>query len=210
MEQLQQLLKNYNRKNQLDFSGMEWPLQYCSDVFPSYWKIIFSIVKQIPKDSRVLEIGSGLGFVTSILLYRGFSNVVGYERDKGLAEKANRRLHELFDSENVIMPENYSNQKGMYDVVILANCVYPDGIKSKIQYIDLIKEYFKNSGEPQYFIIEVIDSSFTKQDMEFPEYIRLSSDDIESMFPTSKINSWTTYKYPINKKSKTLYCIETI
>lgn len=108
------------------------------------------------------------------------------------------------------MPENYSNQKGMYDVVILANCVYPDGIKSKIQYIDQIKEYFKNSGEPRYFIIEVIDSSFTKQDMDFPEYIRLSSDDIESMFPTSKIKSWTTYKYPINKKSKRLYCIETI
>ena len=47
-----------------------------------------------------------------------------------------------------------------------------------------------------------------RDNAQFPKHIRLSKEDVESMFPGYKISSWETYKYPINKKSKTLYLIE--
>lgn len=56
--------------------------------------------------------------------------------------------------------------------------------------------------------MEVIDSSYIEKNSEFPEYIRLSRQDVEGLFRNCKISSWETYKYPKNSKSKTLYLIE--
>lgn len=71
-----------------------------------------------------------------------------------------------------------------------------------------MKDYYKHAGNPQYFIMEVIDNSYTIEDEVFPKYLRLSHIDVEEMFPNCQIQSWQTYKYPQNKKSKTLYLIE--
>ena len=57
----------------------------------------------------------------------------------------------------------------------------------------ILKDYYKHAGNPQYFIMEVIDNSYTIED---------------EVFPNCQIQSWQTYKYPQNKKSKTLYLIE--
>lgn len=56
--------------------------------------------------------------------------------------------------------------------------------------------------------MEVIDNSYTIEDEVFPKNLRLSHMDVEEMFPNCQIQSWQTYKYPQNKKSKTLYLIE--
>ena len=79
--------------------------------------------------------------------------------------------------------------------------------QTKQEYIDLMRKYYVSAGRPKYYLMEVIDSSYIKVDDEFPEHIRLSSSDIAKLFPDSDINSWQTYKYPVNKKSKTLYLI---
>ncbi len=52
--------------------------------------------------------------------------------------------------------------------------------------------YYASAGYPEYFIMEVIDSSYTQYDKEFPNHIRLSYEDVEEMFPNFRIQSWAT------------------
>ena len=93
-------------------------------------------------------------------------------------------------------------------MLVLVNCVYDELADSKVGYKKILKDYYKHAGNPQYFIMEVIDNSYTIEDEVFPKYLRLSHMDVEEMFPNCQIQSWQTYKYPQNKKSKTLYLIE--
>lgn len=44
--------------------------------------------------------------------------------------------------------------------------------------------------------------------MSFLNIYACSRVDVEEMFPIAKIQSWPTYVYPQNLKSKTLYLIE--
>lgn len=210
MEQLQNLLKEYNQIHTDDFIGYSWAYQYVGDLFPKYWRIIYSIVLKLPRSLRVLEIGSGFGAVTSIFAYLGYVNIKGYERDVRLAKIGNTHLAELFCIENIISDINFCNQKEICDILVLVNCSFVDNCADKEEYKKQIVNYYEVTGSPRYFILEVIDSSFKEQSVEFPEYIRLNKYDICSMFPTSKILSWVTYEFPVNKKSKTLYLIETI
>lgn len=94
------------------------------------------------------------------------------------------------------------------DILILVNCAYAYHTNDKSEYLDSLRSFYKSAGNPQYFILEVIDDSYTIDDDEFPLHIRLNSDDIRNSYPECSIKSWITYKYPENKKSKTLYLIE--
>ena len=71
-----------------------------------------------------------------------------------------------------------------------------------------LSAYYTLASEPEYYILEVIDSEYTQPNECFPEQIRLSENDIRTMFPNKNIKSWKTYEYPKNKKSKTLYLIQ--
>ena len=96
------------------------------------------------------------------------------------------------------------------DLLILVNCAYKDYANTKQEYIKLLKQYYEYAGSPRYFLMEVIDSSYTISDEEFPEYIRLNRNDVNDMFPSADIKEWQTYSYPENLKSKTLYLISKI
>ena len=164
---------------------------------------------KIDRKLKVFEIGCGQGDVTTIFCYLGFHSVCSFEKVPQLAENAKRRIENLFDRKDIIIQEEYPNPKyGLCDVLVLVNCAYKDLADSKQSYKELMMNYYSSAGEPKYFIMEAIDSSYTKEDDEFPEYIRLSRVDVEEMFPIAKIQSWPTYVYPQNLKSKTLYLIE--
>lgn len=115
----------------------------------------------------------------------------------------------MFDRNDVVQNENYPNNKQYaVDILILVNCAYADMARTKQEYQDLMREYYVCAGCPRYFLMEVIDSSYTQKDEKFPDHIRLSRNDVKELFPNCKISSWETYKYPTNRKSKTLYLIE--
>ena len=186
-----------------------WSKQYCEEEFPKYWKIVYSILQLLDKNSRVLEIGCGLGDITAILCYLGFKYITSLEKDEQISRAAQRRIVDMFGMNGVVRNENYpSNKQYTADILILVNCVYVDQLKTKREYMDLIQKYYVCSGSPSHFLMEVIDSSYAEKNSEFPEYIRLSRQDVEGLFRNCKIRSWETYKYPHNSKSKTLYLIE--
>ena len=210
MEQLQEMLRQYNTIHIDDVSGGGWNKMYLQRNFPDYWKRVFIIANMLPRSLRVLEIGSGFGFVTSIFAYLGFNTIVGFERDSQIANSASDRLKSLFNREGIIRSELFENQFCPSDLLVLVNCVYSDGLKSKEEYLRQILSYYEQAGSPHYFILEVIDESYKEANDVFPPIVRLGKDNIVNLFPNSKIQSWSTYVYPKNHISKTLYYIETL
>ena len=98
MEQLQELLRQYNNTHIDEYvRGGGWNKMYQQRIFPEYWKRVFIIANSLPRSLRVLEIGSGFGFVTSIFAYLGFKTIVGFERDTQIANSASARLKFLFN-----------------------------------------------------------------------------------------------------------------
>ena len=210
MEQLQEMLRQYNTIHIDDVSGGGWNKMYLQRNFPDYWKRVFIIANMLPRSLRILEIGSGFGFVTSIFAYLGFNTIVGFERDSQIANSASDRLKSLFNREGIIRSELFENQFCPSDLLVLVNCVYSDGLKSKEEYLRQILSYYEQAGSPHYFILEVIDESYKEANDVFPPIVRLGKNDIVNLFPNSKIQSWPTYVYPKNHISKTLYYIETL
>lgn len=210
MEQLQEMLRQYNTIHIDDVSGGGWNKMYLQRNFPDYWKRVFIIANMLPRSLRVLEIGSGFGFVTSIFAYLGFNTIVGFERDSHIANSASARLKSLFNREGIIRSELFENQFCPSDLLVLVNCVYSDGLKSKEEYLRQILSYYEQAGSPHYFILEVIDESYKEANDVFPPIVRLGKDNIVNLFPNSKIQLWPTYVYPKNHISKTLYYIETL
>ena len=210
MEQLQEMLRQYNTIHIDDVSGGGWNKMYLQRNFPDYWKRVFIIANMLPRSLRVLEIGSGFGFVTSIFAYLGFNTIVGFERDSHIANSASARLKSLFNREGIIRSELFENQFCPSDLLVLVNCVYSDGLKSKEEYLRQILSYYEQAGSPHYFILEVIDECYKEANDVFPPIVRLGKDNIVNLFPNSKIQSWPTYVYPKNHISKTLYYIETL
>ncbi len=209
MERLQALLRQYNLSHKEDLELAPWSKQYCEEEFPKYWEIVYSILQLFDKNSKVLEIGCGLGDITAILCYLGFKQVTSIEKDKLIFLAAQRRIADMFNMNGIVRNEIYpSGKQYAADILILVNCVYAEQVKTKQDYFDLIKKYYECAGSPNHFLMEVIDSSYTEKNCEFPEYVRLSLSDVEEIFHNCKIRSWETYKYPTNSKSKTLYLIE--
>ena len=211
MERLQSLLKTYNQSHPEDNLLAPWNQQYCQDVFPKYWETTYAILESLEKNCRVIEIGCGLGAITSILCYLGYRDITSFEKDPILADKAIQRIKDFFNRDNIIITSEYPNGKAYScDILILVNCSYGYQTRNKSEYLDSLCSFYRSAGNPRYFILEVIDDSYTKDDNEFPLHIRLNSTDIRDSFPKCAIKSWITYKYPENKKSKTLYLIERL
>ena len=209
MKKIQELLRYYNCSHMNEISCAPWEKMYCEKEFPKYWTIVFDILNSLNRDSRIIEIGCGLGNVTAIPCYLGFKHIYAFEKEKELARFAQKRIKELFGLNGVIKNQKFPNGKTyVADVLILVNCVYACTPGDKLLYLKDLKTCYEFASNPFYFILEVIDATYTVEDEEFPFYLRLKLSDIEEIFPGSKISSWKTYEYPENKRSKTLYLIE--
>lgn len=209
MERLQSMLRQYNLSHAEILVYAPWSEQYCEAKFPAYWEIVFSILKTLNKKYKVVEIGCGFGDITAIMCYLGFEQVTAFEKDVRISCAAQRKIYDLFGRKDIVLNDVYpSTRQNVADVLILVNCAYADLAKTRQEYLDLMRHYYVCAGSPKYFLMEVIDSSYTNNDDEFPEHIRLSLNDVSNIFPNHEITSWETYKFPINRKSKTLYLIE--
>lgn len=211
MEKLHTMLRDYNLSHIQEQHFVPWAKQFTKHIFPKYWKVVYDILSQFDNSLKVIEIGCGLGDITAILCYLGFSDIISFEKDSKIATLAQEKMRDLFNRKNIIRNDNFPSTEMMQsDLLILVNCAYKDYAQSKQEYKDLMLDYYESAGCPKYFIMEVIDSSYTIPDEEFPLHIRLSRDDVKSIFPNSRIQEWKTYVYPVNSKSKTLYLITKI
>jgi protein-L-isoaspartate(D-aspartate) O-methyltransferase len=208
MEELQSLLRTYRLSHTEDLKLAPWSSQYCEQTFPKYWGIVYSILRDLNKDLRIIEIGCGLGDITAILVYLDFKSITSFEKEKDIALAAQRTIMDLFRKDGIVVNLEYPDGNTFdCDILIMVNCAYGTLASSKEEYLHLLKYYYECAGKPKYFIMEVIDSSYDIEDKEFPSYIRLDKSDVADLFPNHLIKEWETYKYPVNRRSKTLYLI---
>lgn len=211
MEKLKSLLIGYNLCHKEDCCDAPWNNQFCDEPFPLYWTLVYEILDKLNRECRVIEIGCGLGAITSILCYQGYKNILSFERNRVLADKASSRMIELFKRDDIVQPSEFpSENKYKCDILISVNCVYAENTETKKEYMHFLYNLYVSAGMPRVFILEVIDDSYSIQDSDFPQHIRLNLNDIRFMFPSQKLTFWSTYIYPTNKKSKTLYLIERV
>lgn len=208
MEELQSLLRTYRLSHPDDLKLAPWSSQYCVQTFPIYWNTVYSILHDLSKDLRIVEIGCGLGDITAILVYLGFTSIISFEKEMSIALAAQRTLWDLFHIDGIVSNAEYPEGKHLdCDILIMVNCAYGTRVLSKEEYLQLLMSYYDCAGKPKYFIMEVIDDSYDVEDEEFPSYIRLGKPDVKDLFPNHKIETWETYKYPVNRRNKTLYLI---
>ena len=204
MEEFYTLLREYNLR--LDDSNLpQWTKIFTEKEPPIYWVRLAEILCQYPKSYSIFEIGSGLGDVLVLLHLLGFKKVSGIERVEKLATIGNQKLLDLFNSKNIIIGDYPIKVKNI-DVLVQVNCVYFEGLSSKKEYLSQIRRFYDNAN-PQYYLLEVIDVSFTQNLNVFPDFVRISEQDIHETFNELKLRSFLTYQYPKNTSTKRLYVI---
>ncbi len=204
MAEFYSLLREYNLG--LDYSSLpQWANIFTEIEPPIYWFRLAEILSQYSKSYSVFEIGSGLGDVLVLLHFLGFDKVSGIERTENLATIGNEKLFSLFNSEGIIIGE-YPIKVENIDVLVQVNCVYFEGLSTKKEYLSQIRRFYDNAN-PQYYLLEVIDDSFTQYSNVFPDLVRISEKDIYETFEELNIISYLTYQYPKNTSTKRLYVI---
>ena len=210
MERLHDMLTTYNANIPTDMRT-SWSKQFLQPTFPSYWEITYKVLQFIDREKRIIEIGAGQGDVTAIACYLGFNFISAYERNIETANIAEAKISDLFHRISIIEKQDFAKvdlKDECADILIMVNCAYADGCTTKEEYLSRLVSFYNKAGKPKLVILEVIDASYTCEDLDFPVCIRLNPQDVESMFPMSKISSYLTYKYPKNKRTKRLYVIE--
>ena len=208
MEEFYKMLKEYNQNLHKKYNLDKWHKIYTEDKPPLYFSIIYEILKNTNnKNKFIIEIGSGFGDIIALLIYLGFNNIIGFERNKFLAELSDRKIKDLFGfSDNYILNSSYPMKlENKPDIYIQVNNVYVDNIQNKEDYIKRTLDWINYNGKPKTCLIEFIDGDHKTNSKVFPDYVRLSKDDIKEMFNEYSIKYFQTYKYPINTSSKILY-----
>ena len=209
MEHLQDMLIRYNTSYLKD-KMPQWANQYLHIPFPPYWERVYHILSKEDKSKSILEIGCGLGDITSIGCYLKFEKIIAYERDSKLARLATKKIPNLFGKSDIIKNESFPSGITKADILIQVNCVYADNSKCMDEYKQMLLNNYIAAGTPSIYILEVIDKSYTAVNEDFPPHVRLSEEDIAMMFPETIITSYLTYEYPTNNKTKRLYIIKRI
>ena len=205
MAEFYPLLKQYNSDNANE-ALPEWTKIYSETTPPVYWNVLKNILNNQSKESSVFEIGSGAGDILALILSLGFKNVAGIEQDLFLTDVANKKLEYFFNRKETVVHGKYPLKISKPNILIQVNCVYFENVFSKEDYLMQLKSFYQNAN-PDYFLLEVIDSSFIAESKAFPNFVRLSEKNIQDTFTDKTIDSFKTYEYPINTSSKRLYLI---
>lgn len=209
MEELLSLLRTYYQDHPDNLILSPWSLGYSNGDLPPHWRITYELLSKISRDSRIIEVGCGIGDITVIPCYLGFSSIVSYENNSELANAATLKVRNLFNRTDVVKVGSFpENNVSSCDVLLVVNCVYTDNVKSHLDYLNSLRVLYVRAGFPSKYILEVIDSSYSVPDLEFPEYIRVSEVEIRDLFPSCKISSFVSYQYPRNRRTKIIYLIE--
>jgi SAM-dependent methyltransferase len=207
MGEFYELLKEYNNRTRDVENRANWHEIYCNSPIPIYLNILLQRLSKLDKNLSIIEVGSGYGDVVAMLLYMGFKNIIGIDRDKTACALANKKLQSLFKTKKeYIMCDEYPVKlDAAPDIYIQINNVYVDSLSTKEEYLKRNKEWIQYNGIPRYSYIEFIDESFKQYSKHFPSFIRLSKKDIEQLFHDNEVNSFKTYEFPVNTSSKCLY-----
>lgn len=209
MEKFYKLLSNYNQLNNFRYNLPSWALKYTGTTIPFHLFMLNGILDVLPKSLSCLEVGCGGGDILALLAYKGFNTINGYEMDYQLCSIAQEKLSVLFHRRNVVIPQKFSCENYLTaDILIQINCVYSEDCKTKDEYLNKIKNFYKYAGYPSIYVYEAIDAKYMTSDVIFPQITWLYPTDIQKIFPNCKITSFIS-RYQLHKSVfKRIYIIK--
>lgn len=118
------------------------PIKYLAKQEETYWGIqraLKSLIKQ--EDSHILEIGSGLGYLTFALNKSGYK-VTGLDISQKAVSKAKEIFGDLYLCENVI---NHSKKfEGNYSIIILTEVI--EHVADPVSFLSSLKRLLNDEG----------------------------------------------------------------
>jgi SAM-dependent methyltransferase len=150
--------------------SMDSPIDYLANAEPAYWSLVHSLkhILKIPKDAHILEIGSGLGYMTYSLRRDGYMNAYGLDISQKAIEEANRQFGDYYMCSDA---RTYSkNSDSKYDFVYLIEVI--EHIENPVDLINDILPLLNKGG-----------------------HIMMTTPD-KSIYPDSAV--WATEKPPIH------------
>ncbi|MHB9141573.1 MAG: class I SAM-dependent methyltransferase [Paludibacter sp.] len=119
------------------------PIKYLANLEPSYWGPIFALQKvlKIDKKSRILEVGSGLGYFTYALNKAGYQ-IQGLDVSQAAVNDANEKFGNLYICDDIF--QFALKNSDCYDVVIMTEVV--EHLNDPKSFIISTKQLLKKDG----------------------------------------------------------------
>ena len=120
------------------------PLKYLANKEEAYWGIeqVLNKMLHIDKNAKILEIGSGLGYLTYSLIKDGFVNTKGIDISQEAVDNANTRYGNFYIQADILeYSKSHSNE---FDVIILTEVI--EHIEEPLKFLNSLKNLIKNTG----------------------------------------------------------------
>jgi 2-polyprenyl-3-methyl-5-hydroxy-6-metoxy-1,4-benzoquinol methylase len=120
------------------------PLDYLADSEEAYWAIKNTVKNLVnnKKDTKILELGSGLGYLTYALRQNGYI-ANGLDISQEAVDKANAYFGDYYISADLF--DYAKSHAETYDIVILTEVI--EHIETPIDFIEAIKKVLKPNGK---------------------------------------------------------------
>lgn len=128
-----------------EIKQQESPLKYLEDAEPIYWSISKAVKETLKdnKDANILEIGSGLGYLTYSFREEGFKNAYGMEIAKEAVERATEKFGPFYLNEDLF--EYAKENKNTYDVIYMSEVI--EHIEKPLKFIETALSLLKKNGK---------------------------------------------------------------
>jgi len=165
-------------------------------------------------DSRIVEVGCGVGDILIRLAEIGFCNLLGIERDPGVHSVATERAKALGFGYIELRRGNYPIRLEIRSNVLLQiNCMYFDDLTNRDEFGCALRRWSHFNGESDVFLVETVDSSYTSLEhtrfpgkpTEFNPHCRVSQADMKSFFP--EYHLWQVPSSEPTRVPKTIFLI---
>ena len=119
------------------------PLEYLAKSNEAYWAVKKALSQFVKEKSKVklLEIGSGLGYLTYALNKEGY-DIHGMDVSSKAVQKAKENFGDLYLDADLF--EHAKSHKGQYDIAILTETI--EHVHLPVQFIKAISELINDSG----------------------------------------------------------------
>jgi SAM-dependent methyltransferase len=103
--------------------SMKSPIEYLANAEPAYWSLVHSLknILKMPKDAHILEIGSGLGYMTYSLRKDGYINTYGLDISQKAIDEASRHYGDYYICSDARTCSKNSDSK--YDFIYLIEVI---------------------------------------------------------------------------------------
>jgi 2-polyprenyl-3-methyl-5-hydroxy-6-metoxy-1,4-benzoquinol methylase len=119
------------------------PLGFLARAEEPYWFISdYLESRRVPKDASILEIGSGLGYLTYSISKRGYSRAMGMDISENAVESAKQRYGDLYFAGDLM---RYSAETSVrYDIIVITEVI--EHITNIFEIIRSMKAILKQDG----------------------------------------------------------------